>query len=204
MTGYSIKNMRTILPYQENPALREIAAEIPLTDIGSPFVRELIADMRHLLAQEKFGVAIAASQVGEAVRLFIVSGKALDKHSDDDDEDEDDEGGDEEKKKVAKKKGSHTPDQIYINPVMLKMSRGKKLKHEGCLSVKGKWGHVLRAEKATVRAYDEHGVAFTRGASGFLAHVFQHEMDHLDAVLYIDKAKKLFDDKSEQDEQNED
>jgi peptide deformylase len=196
--------MRTILPHQENPALREIAKEIPLTDVGSPFVRELIADMKHLLAQEKFGVAIAASQVGEAVRLFIVSGKALDKHSDDEDEDEDGEGDDEEKKKVTKKKGSHTPDQIYINPVILKMSRGKKLKHEGCLSVKGKWGHVLRAEKATVRAYDEHGVAFTRGASGFLAHVFQHEMDHLDATLYIDKAKKLFDDKPEQDEQNED
>lgn len=185
--------MRTILPYQENPALRKIAAEIPMADIGSPFVRELIGDMKHLLAQEKFGVAIAASQVGEAVRLFVVSGKALDKHGGDDDEDEDDEG----EKKTPKKSKPRTPDQVYINPVMLKMSRGKKLKHEGCLSVKGKWGHVLRADKATVRAYDEHGVAFTRGASGFLAHVFQHEMDHLDAILYIDKADKLYDDRDE-------
>ncbi|MBI5003591.1 peptide deformylase [Candidatus Kaiserbacteria bacterium] len=190
--------MRTILPYQENPALREIASEIPLADIGSPFVRELINDMKYLLAQEKFGVAIAASQVGEAVRLFVVSGKAMDKHDNDDEEDEDDDGDVEEKKKTVKNQKRHTPDQVYINPEMLKMSRGKKLKHEGCLSVKGKWGHVLRTEKATVRAYDEHGVAFTRGASGFLAHVFQHEMDHLDGVLYIDKAKKLYDDKPEE------
>jgi len=181
--------MRTILPYQQNPALREIAAEIPLSDIDTPFIRELITDMKYLLAQEKFGVAIAAGQVGEALRLFVVSGRALANHADDDDEDEEDQDdGKHNKKKPA------LPDQIYINPEIVKMSRGKKLKHEGCLSVKGKWGHVLRSEKATVRAYDEHGVLFTRGASGFLAHVFQHEMDHLDGILYIDKAKKLYDD----------
>ena len=75
------------------------------------------------------------------------------------------------------------------------MSRGKKEKHEGCLSIRGKWGTVPRAEKATIRAYDEHGRRFTRGASGFLAHVFQHEMDHLGGILYTDKATKIYDEK---------
>ena len=49
-----------------------------------------------------------------------------------------------------------------------------------------------RAEKATVRAYDEHGIKFTRGASGFLAHIFQHELDHLEGVLYTDKATAVY------------
>ncbi|MBM3261126.1 peptide deformylase [Candidatus Kaiserbacteria bacterium] len=178
--------MRAILPYTENPALREISKEIPLSEIGGTSLCELIRDMKHLLAQEKYGVAIAAPQVGAAIRLFIVSGRALAKH-----------GGDEsdEAHGEASKSERMLPDAVYINPVMIKMSRGRKLKHEGCLSVKGKWGYVLRAEKATIRAYDEHGKLFTRGASGFLAHVFQHEMDHLDGILYIDKAKELYDDK---------
>ena len=80
-----------------------------------------------------------------------------------------------------------------------KISRTKKDKHEGCLSIRGKWGIVLRAEKASIRAYDEHGKRFTRGASGFLAHVFQHEMDHLDGILYTNKATKLYDEKMEKD-----
>jgi len=182
--------MRTILPYRQNPALREKAAEVPLAEIESLFIRELIADMKRLLAREKHGVAIAASQVGEALRLFVVSGKALSKHAGDDD--------DEHGEKEAERKATPSfPDQVYVNPVMVKMSKGKAFKHEGCLSVKGKWGHVARAEKATVRAYDEQGVAFARGASGFLAHVFQHEMDHLDGILYIDKASELHDEKPE-------
>ena len=52
---------------------------------------------------------------------------------------------------------------------------------------------VPRAEKASVRAYDENGVRFTRGASGFLAHIFQHEMDHLQGILYTEKATELYD-----------
>jgi peptide deformylase len=88
---------------------------------------------------------------------------------------------------------------VYINPEFVKMSQRKTKKHEGCLSIRGKWGMVPRAEKATVRAYDENGVRFTRGASGFLAHIFQHEMDHLDAVLYTDKAAELYDDEPDEE-----
>ncbi len=173
--------MRTIIPADQNPALRESAREIPLADITSARIKKLIADMKALMAKEKFGVAIAACQVGEPLAMFIVSGAALarsERVEKDGDEDEE---------------VTPLPDQVYINPVMSKMSRGKKDKHEGCLSIRGKWGMVPRAEKATVTAYDEHGKKFTRGASGFLAHIFQHEMDHLKGVLYIDKASELYD-----------
>jgi len=51
-----------------------------------------------------------------------------------------------------------------------------------------------------VRAYDEKGVRFTRGASGFLAHIFQHEMDHLEGILYTDKAIEMYDEKLDEKE----
>jgi len=174
--------MRSILPEHENPLLRDPAKDIQLDDIGSPHTKKLIADMKKLLAKEEFGVALAAPQVGESVKLFIVSGRALARDSRNS---PDEEHVNEERPAV--------PDQVYINPELLKLSRGRTDKHEGCLSIRGKWGEVPRAEKATVRAYDEHGMQFTRGASGFLAHVFQHEMDHLAGVLYTDKVTRLYD-----------
>ena len=63
--------------------------------------------------------------------------------------------------------------------------------HEGCLSVRPLWGEVERSTNATVEAYDETGKKFTRGAGGLLAHIFQHETDHLDGVLFIDRARNV-------------
>lgn len=176
--------MRTILPQAENPVLRKKAERILLADIKSRRIQHLIKDMKELLSKEEYGVALAAPQVGESLRLFIVSGKALARGT---------RNAPDEPEKNADTEES-PEDQVYINPEFVKVSRAKKEKHEGCLSIRGKWGTVMRAEKATIRAYDEHGERFTRGASDFLAHIFQHEMDHLDGILYIDKAKSVFDD----------
>ena len=174
--------MRTILPEEKNPALRKKAESIRVSDIKSKHIQGLIKEMRALLAKEEYGVALAASQVGEAVRLFIVSGRALARGARN--------APDEERKKADA--SAPLPDQVYINPEMTKVSRAKKEKHEGCLSIRGFWGTVPRAEKATIRAHDEHGKRFTRGASDFLAHIFQHEMDHLEGVLYTDKATAVY------------
>ena len=189
--------MRTILTQQENPALREPARDIPIGEISSNHIQTLIAEMKELLSREEYGVALAAPQVGEAIKLFIVSGKALSRGSRN--------APDESPKTLAKEDKATRPvsDQVYINPELLKVSRGKKEKHEGCLSIRGKWGIVPRAEKATVRAYDEHGRAFTRGASGFLAHIFQHEMDHLSGILYIDKATEVYDDSASHSQEDD-
>jgi peptide deformylase len=182
--------MRIILPQEENPALREIARDIPLPDIQSKKIQDLIGQMRELLSHEEYGVALAAPQLGESIKLFIVSGRALAR----DKRNAPDEPGrsDEDVRPL--------PDQVYINPELLKLSRKKYDKHEGCLSIRGKWGIVPRSEKATVKAYDEEGREFTRGASGFLAHVFQHEMDHLNGILYTDKANEIYDDEREEKE----
>jgi peptide deformylase len=60
--------------------------------------------------------------------------------------------------------------------------------------VRGKYGSVLRHERATVRAQDELGNTFTYHGSGLLAQIFQHEVEHLDGMLFIDKAERLWND----------
>lgn len=179
--------------------MRQKAKEIPIADIGSVRIREIVADMKALLAQEEYGVAIAAPQVGEPLRMFVVAGSELVKKKRSKKKPEAEEESDASRRSDVETddeylNGLPLHDEVYINPVLVKMSRGKKEKHEGCLSVRGKWGMVPRAEKATVRAYNEKGEKFERGASGFLAHIFQHEMDHLDGILYIDKATSIYDD----------
>ena len=183
------------MPETKNPALRKVAQELPVQEISGKRARNLIREMKGLLSKEKYGVALAAPQVGEPLRLFIVSGKALARGN----SNAPDEPIRQAEGKPAEKNEIPPPaDQVYINPKLVKMSRGKSPKHEGCLSIRGKWGMVPRAEKATVRAYDENGVQFTRGASGFLAHIFQHELDHLEGILYTDKATAIYDDKEQE------
>ena len=87
-------------------------------------------------------------------------------------------------------------DEYYecINPVMVSQS-GKQIGDEGCLSVKGKYGTVERPEKVTFTAFNRHGKKFTVHAKGFMARAFCHEYDHLNGVLYIDKASSVMEDK---------
>ena len=173
---------RTIVPI-DHPALRAHAKEIAVDEINTPYVQDLIADMKALLAKERLGVAIAAPQVGEAVRLFIVSGKVFLPAVEDD---------------ADPQPGTLIPpDQVFINPTILKLSQKKEDMHEGCLSLPGIWGEVPRSIRARISAYDEHGTPITRGASGLLAHVFQHEIDHLEGIIYIDKAHDMYEDSTE-------
>ena len=64
---------------------------------------------------------------------------------------------------------------------------------EGCLSLRWLYGNVNRKKKVTIVAYNEKGERFQRGASGLLAQIFQHENDHLDGILFTDKAKDVED-----------
>ncbi|HBF86878.1 MAG TPA: peptide deformylase [Clostridiales bacterium] len=80
----------------------------------------------------------------------------------------------------------------FINPVILGTS-GSQYGAEGCLSVKGKWGDVKRPRKVTVEAYDRYGKKFKTVAKDFFAKAIMHEYDHLDGILYIDKADNIRD-----------
>src|SRR6185437_14766007 len=141
-------------------------------DIKSPKVRRLIARMKKILAGEEYGVAIAAPQAGESLRIFVVAGRAM-------------------LPEDAPEDAVPPPDLAFINPELARLSRAKKEMSEGCLSVRGKYGAVLRHEKASVKALSEAGEPFTYNGTGLMAHIFQHECDHLEGILYTDKATRL-------------
>lgn len=154
--------------------LRKIADSVPLADIGSIKIKRVIADMKEALLPHKDGVALAAPQIGVPLRIFIVSGHVFD-----------------EEALMRDDKSKKKPDLVFINPEIVSMAREKKWMPEGCLSVRPWYGEVKRATKITIRAYDESGKKITRGASGLLAHIFQHEIDHLDGILFTDKARHV-------------
>jgi len=164
------------------PVLRAKAKEVPLPEIGSPKLTKILKDMAGALFSQDDGVALAAPQIGVSLRLFIVA-KAAFKMS----ENVAERHKAEHRKELKQKGGFLT----FINPVITKLSRDKTMLDEGCLSVRPLYGKIQRSKKASIKAYDENGKLFERGASGLLAQIFQHEMDHLDGVLFIDKASNL-------------
>lgn len=160
-----------------NPVLRAKAKPVKISDITTPKIQGVLRKMRSALSSQNDGVAIAAPQIGISLRIFVVSGKIFDptfKRGI---------GGSEDKKLY--------PDLVFINPEFVKKSKKTAWLHEGCLSVRWLYGEVKRSVNATVRAYDEQGKPFQRGGGGLLAHIFQHETDHLDGTLFIDKAENI-------------
>ncbi|MCK5286145.1 MAG: peptide deformylase [Candidatus Pacebacteria bacterium] len=154
-----------------NPILEKIAKEIPLDAITGPEIKNTISQMKEILRNTDDALALAAPQIGESIRMFIISKKIFGECNDD------------------------KEDLIFINPKIIKTSKNKNWAEEGCLSVRGVYGEVERFEKATIKAYDEEGKQFTFGGSGLLAQAFQHETDHLDGILFTEKTRNLREDK---------
>lgn len=86
--------------------------------------------------------------------------------------------------------------RVFINPQIIKTSSEVCDYDEGCLSIPQVYETITRPEKVTVQALDENGKAFTLDADGFLARIIQHEYDHLDGILYIDRGDKAFAEKT--------
>lgn len=177
MTMKKVNETSTIIVQKGNAVLRQIAENVPLEDIKTEKIQTILKNMSVALSTQDDGVAIAAPQIAIPLRIFVVSKKVeiILKGLED--------APEAEKNKIN--------DSVYINPVITKLSKKKQKVDEGCLSVRPIFGKVERSEKATVTAYDENGKKFTRGGSGLLAQIFQHEYDHLDGVLFIDKATNL-------------
>ncbi|MCF7843658.1 peptide deformylase [Candidatus Gracilibacteria bacterium] len=143
-----------------NP-LRKEAILIKKNEFGTPYLKEVVSTMQKALAKESDGVALAAPQIALSLRMFVVSPEAYSPE--------------------AKWKPL-----VFINPKITKISKKKATMQEGCLSVRWIYGKTNRSTSATVEAYDVEGNKFTYGATGLIAHIFQHEIDHLDGVLFID------------------
>ena len=163
---------------QPHKVLRRKAEEVPVDEIPSPKIQKILKDMALALGEQDDGVAIATPQIGVPLKIFVVSGKIFSK------EFVRGKGVPEGTKDIPK-------DLVFINPKIIKLSKKKEYLLEGCLSCRWLYGEVLRRANATVEAYDQHGKKFRRGAGGFLAQIFQHEIDHLNGILFIDKARNL-------------
>ncbi len=168
--------MRKIIQ-KDDPILRQKTEEVPVGEITSPKIKRVIKDMREALESQEDGVAISANQIGVLLRIFVISHRVFDMFLT---------GGD-----ISGKTKKEARDKIFINPVLVKVSKEKEETEEGCLSVRYLYGKVKRSKKATVRAYDENGNLFTEGGSSLVAQIFQHETEHLDGKLFTDKAKNL-------------
>jgi peptide deformylase len=149
-------------------ALRKTSEEVAEKEFGSTKLAKIIEDMKTALETQDDGVALAAPQIAINKRIFVVSPKVF------------------RDKNIPKELPL-----VYINPVITKSSKDKKKMDEGCLSVRPLYGIVKRATRATVEAKDEMGNTFEVTGSGLLAQIFQHEIDHLDAILFIDKATNI-------------
>ncbi len=157
-----------------DPRLRQSSDEI--TEI-TPEIKQLIDDMIETMYEED-GMGLAAVQVGEMQRIILVELP------------EDLGGSDEEDEEIEPLPGAG---QLYVvlNPRIVRESQETKVSIEGCLSVPGYVGEVERAVQVTVRGRDRHGKKFRLRPRGLLARVFQHEIDHCNGVLYVDKLTEM-------------
>ncbi|MDR2605616.1 MAG: peptide deformylase [Desulfovibrio sp.] len=150
-----------ILPVLQYPDPRLARKAVPIEEI-SPRIRELAADMAETM-YARDGVGLAAPQVGEALRLVVL-----------------DISGPERREDL----------RVLVNPV-LTLSGEELAADEGCLSVPEFSAKVTRREFAAVRASDLEGRPVVFDASGRLAVCVQHECDHLEGVLFIDRLSRL-------------
>lgn len=137
-----------------------------VTDFGVD-LQTLIDDMVETM-REAPGVGLAAPQVGIPLRVIVV------------------EFGDEEDENVPPKLFS------LVNPEIVRASKDSITGTEGCLSIPGYLGDVERSTQVLVKGQNRHGKPMRLKANGWLARIFQHEIDHLDGVLFIDRAEKVW------------
>ena len=124
-----------------------------LTDKIQKLIPEMMATM-----DAKHGVGLAAPQIGQNIRLFVISYK------------------------------DHN--LAIINPEITKKSILKEWDEESCLSIPNRYGQVKRHKSVTLKYLNQNGQTEILKASGLLARIIQHEIDHLDGILFIDLAKK--------------
>lgn len=147
----------TILTYPDE-RLKLIS---PLVEVFDDALRQFVLDLFVTMYSSPGGVGIAAPQVGVQQRLILID--------------------------VSKKKGTENHGKlVLINPEITQWE-GYILGREGCLSIPDYTANVLRAEKIQLEAYDEAGVKKTYTMQGFEARAVQHEIDHLDGVLFLDR-----------------
>jgi peptide deformylase len=147
-----------------HPVLRRRSDEIPPGDIGLDSMQHFIDDLADTM-RDYDGVGLAAPQVGEPVRMVVIESHSNPRYP-----------------------GSpEIPFTVLINPVVSPLTELKVEGWEGCLSVPGLRGMVPRFEEIAVEALDRQGQPLKFTTKGFLSVVIQHETDHLEGIVYLDR-----------------
>lgn len=146
---------------EKNPILRKRAE--PVEAINAD-IKKLINQMGRVL-KKAGGVGLAAPQIGKSLSLFILS--------------------------LPKALHDKPHPKIFINPHLIERSALEETIEEGCLSLPKIYGEVPRARQIKIGAFDENGQEFELEAEKILARVIQHEYDHLQGVLFVDRAIKI-------------
>lgn len=149
-----------------NPVLRKKARKVEPAEIKSPEFQKLVDDMIETM-REYDGIGLAAPQVHESLRLAIVG--------------------------IEEGEGRNRSIRVLpvVNPEVTPLSKTTAEDWEGCLSLPKLRGRVVRPDRVQVRALDRRGNRVEFDLEGFAARVAQHETDHLDGVLFIDRMKSL-------------
>jgi peptide deformylase len=155
------------------PVLRQRARDLTPEEIASPAVQQLIALMRDTM-RDAPGVGLAAPQIGVGVRLAVIEDRAayLEGVPPED---------------LAARERAPVDFHVIINPRLTVEDPTQVEFFEGCLSVAGFGALVSRARGVRVEALNEHGQPVTLTARGWYARILQHEIDHLDGTLYLDR-----------------
>ena len=162
------KNNTNKIAQLGNAVLRQKALEVE--DILSDECQKLISKMM-LTVSEAGGVGIAAPQIHHSVRVFIMCSQPNARYPD----------------------APLMPPTAIINPEILHVSNDKEKAWEGCLSVPSMRGLVPRHSQITVRYFDQEGNEQQQELTGFIARIFQHELDHLNGLTFIDQLESTKD-----------
>jgi peptide deformylase len=149
-----------------NPALREVAKKIPIESVKSEATQQLVDDLIETMRHAN-GAGLAATQIAVPLRVCVI----------------------EVNKNPRYPYKPDIPLTVLINPVITFLSEERLSVYEGCLSVPNVRGEVERCPEIRVRALNAEGVEIDMIVKGITAGTFQHELDHLDGVVFIDKVK---------------
>jgi peptide deformylase len=152
-----------------HPALREAARPLTPEEIVSAAVQRLIEDMKETM-RDAPGVGLAAPQIGLGLQLAVMEDVVQVDPED-----------------ANERERQPVPFHVMINPVLTVEDQGPVVFYEGCLSLAGFGAKVPRARSVRVDALDERAKPITLRATGWYARILQHEYDHLQGTMYIDR-----------------
>ena len=156
-----------------DPVLRKVARQLSVEEIKDPATQRLILQMRDTMRAAP-GVGLAAPQIGESIQLAVIEDR-IDYISDVPDE------------QLALRQRSPVDFHVIINPKLTIIGESSIEFFEGCLSVEGFAAVVRRGESVRVECLNERAEPITINAQGWYARILQHEIDHLNGTLYIDR-----------------